>query len=67
MVKHNLFFEEIANINNAKWYDMYSDYGYIKNHRFKNYKYRDGKKANKQDIRYYSIDSNRQDNIQLPL
>ena len=28
---------------------------------------RDRKKANKQDIRYYSIDSNRQDNIQLPL
>ena len=25
------------------------------------------KKANKQDIRYYSIDSNGQDNIQLPL
>ena len=28
---------------------------------------RDRKKANKQDIRYYSIDSNGQDNIQLPL
>ena len=28
---------------------------------------RDHKKANKQDIRYYSIDSNGQDNIQLPL
>ena len=28
---------------------------------------RDCKKANKQDIRYYSIDSNGQDNIQLPL
>ena len=27
----------------------------------------DRKKANKQDIRYYSIDSNGQDNIQLPL
>ena len=32
---------------------------YIKNQRFK--------KANKQDIRYYSIDSNGQDNVQLPL
>ena len=30
-------------------------------------KNRDDKKANKQDIRYYSIDSNGQDNIQLPL
>ena len=28
---------------------------------------RDHKKANKQDIRYYLIDSNGQDNIQLPL
>ena len=28
---------------------------------------RDRKKANKQDIRYYSIESNGQDNIQLPL
>ena len=28
---------------------------------------RDCKKANKQDKRYYSIDSNGQDNIQLPL
>ena len=28
---------------------------------------RDRKKANKQDIRYYSTDSNGQDNIQLPL
>ena len=28
---------------------------------------RDRKKANKQDIRYCSIDSNKQDNIQLPL
>ena len=28
---------------------------------------RDRKKANKQDIRYYSIDSNGQDNIQFPL
>ena len=28
---------------------------------------RDCKKANKQDVRYYSIDSNGQDNIQLPL
>ena len=28
---------------------------------------RDRKKANKQDIRYYSIDSNGQDNIQLSL
>ena len=28
---------------------------------------RDRKKANKQDIRYYSIDSNGQDNIQLLL
>ena len=27
---------------------------------------RDRKKANKQDIRYYSIDSNGQDNNQLP-
>ena len=30
-------------------------------------KNRDGKKANKQDIRYYSIDSKGQDNVQLPL
>ena len=29
--------------------------------------YRDRKKANKQNIRYYLIDSNGQDNIQLPL
>ena len=29
--------------------------------------YTDCKKANKQDIRYYSIDSNGQDNVQLPL
>ena len=28
---------------------------------------RDRKKANKQDRRYYSIDSNGQDSIQLPL
>ena len=28
---------------------------------------RDHKKANKQDVRYRSIDSNGQDNIQLPL
>ena len=28
---------------------------------------RDRRKANKQDIRYYSIDSNGQNNIQLPL
>ena len=28
---------------------------------------RDRRKVNKQDIRYYSIDSNEQDNIQLPL
>ena len=27
----------------------------------------DRNKANKQDIRYYSVDSNGQDNIQLPL
>ena len=40
---------------------------YIKNQRFKNYKIGIVKKANKQDIRYYSTDSNGQDNIQLPL
>ena len=28
---------------------------------------RDHKKANEQDIRYYSIDSNGRNNIQLPL
>ena len=28
---------------------------------------RDHKKANKQDMKYYSIDSKAQDNIQLPL
>ena len=28
---------------------------------------RDHKKANKQDMRYYSVDSKAQDNIQLPL
>ena len=43
---------------------MYSDYRYIKSQRFK-ITNRDRKKANKQDIRYYSIDSNGQDNIQL--
>ena len=39
---------------------------YIKNQRFKTTN-RDHKKANKQDVRYYSINSNGQDNIQLPL
>ena len=38
----------------------------LKIKRFKNFN-KDHKKANKQDIRYYSIDSNRQDNIQLSL
>ena len=38
---------------------------YIKNQRF--IFNRDHKKANKQDIRYCSIDNNGQDNIQLPL
>ena len=36
----------------------------IKNLRTTN---RDHKKANKQDMKYYSIDSKSQDNIQLPL
>ena len=39
----------------------------LKIKRFKNYKIGIVKKANKQDIRYYSIDSKEQDNIKLPL
>ena len=38
----------------------------IKNQKLKTTK-RDHKKANKQDVRQYSIDSKVQDNIQLPL